>query len=423
MVIDLYCYDFIECSPSVGDSGKKSSSLHGSSSTVSTVPTEIIGPTPSQRSLSEILPVAVSSHTTPDSSLDRKQITGFDRVTKSIEPESLCVLYCMGGLQEQRVLRLLSRFPVGGRSHSVVARLSRKLKVRQQKRNMGIPVFDIDRIVDRSVGTVAKYATDIEHNSRIVPMNVPFSSVPLSRTYDDHPSKTAISRARQLLDQVSLFPTLCCVVPRQCTSLLDTFCGGKCVFQSFTSTYTSRLLKPFIFRSREFLPLKVKVLKEICERHDGVDASTYESRSIDFCYFRKHFLPAVNNFISYFFWPVDMNEYLQYPDFSVVVLYGKVLVGCGFMTPDVQVSEAYIPFLLVHPDFQCCGIGKIMLYHLIQSCRGKDVTLHVSVDNPAMLLYQQFGFKVEQFCLNFYEHYYPPDFCFSKHAFFMRLRR
>jgi ribosomal protein S18 acetylase RimI-like enzyme len=37
-----------------------------------------------------------------------------------------------------------------------------------------------------------------------------------------------------------------------------------------------------------------------------------------------------------------------------------------------------------------------MLYHLVQSCQGKDVTLHVSVDNPAMLLYQSFGFKAER---------------------------
>ena len=93
------------------------------------------------------------------------------------------------------------------------------------------------------------------------------------------------------------------------------------------------------------------------------------------------------------------------------------------MTPDVSVSEAYIPFLLVHPDFQSSSIGQIMLYHLIQSCQGKDVILHVSVNNPAMLLYQKFGFKTEQFCIDFYDKYYPPKYHLSKHAFLMRLKR
>jgi len=93
------------------------------------------------------------------------------------------------------------------------------------------------------------------------------------------------------------------------------------------------------------------------------------------------------------------------------------------MTPDIKVNEAYISFLLVHPDFRNAGIGKIMLYHLVQTCMGKDVTLHVSVDNPAMLLYQKFGFKAERYCLDFYEKYYPPGHHLSKHAYLMRLRR
>ena len=43
------------------------------------------------------------------------------------------------------------------------------------------------------------------------------------------------------------------------------------------------------------------------------------------------------------------------------------------------------------------GIGTYMIYHLIQTCLGKDVTLHVSVTNPAMLMFQKFGFKPEEF--------------------------
>lgn len=63
---------------------------------------------------------------------------------------------------------------------------------------------------------------------------------------------------------------------------------------------------------------------------------------------------------------VDLSECLQYPDFSVVVLYKKVVIGFGFMVPDVKYNEAYISFLLVHPEWRRAGIGTFMIYHLIQ---------------------------------------------------------
>ena len=125
----------------------------------------------------------------------------------------------------------------------------------------------------------------------------------------------------------------------------------------------------------EFVPPKIRILHEIRAKARDVCCSQFQSKSVDFCYFQNHFLSTVISFVLCFFWSVDMNENLQYPDFSVIVLYSKLLIGCAFMTTDIQVSEAYIPFLLVHPDFWRCGIAKVMLYHLIQSCQGKDVTL------------------------------------------------
>lgn len=52
----------------------------------------------------------------------------------------------------------------------------------------------------------------------------------------------------------------------------------------------------------------------------------------------------------------------------------------------------------------------------------RDITLHVSANNPAMILYQKFGFKIEEFVQNFYEHYIPAESELSKHALFLRLR-
>lgn len=123
---------------------------------------------------------------------------------------------------------------------------------------------------------------------------------------------------------------------------------------------------------------------------------------IDYCYVRPNHIPSVNAMCHHGFWPggvspsslwpaaptlliwlapppgVDLSECLQYPDFSVVVLYKKVVVGFGFMVPDVKYNEAYISFLLVHPEWRRAGIGTFMIYHLIQvggGGRGSDVQL------------------------------------------------
>lgn len=77
---------------------------------------------------------------------------------------------------------------------------------------------------------------------------------------------------------------------------------------------------------------------------------------------------------------MDLSECLQYPDFSVVVLYKKVVVGFGFMVPDVKYNEAYVSFLLVHPEWRRAGIGTFMIYHLIQVkksvCFCQDILLY-----------------------------------------------
>ena len=54
---------------------------------------------------------------------------------------------------------------------------------------------------------------------------------------------------------------------------------------------------------------------------------------------------------------------------------------------------------------------------------GKDITLHVSANNPAVLLYQKFGFKVEEHIHNFYDKYLPSNSTECKHALFLRLSR
>ena len=54
---------------------------------------------------------------------------------------------------------------------------------------------------------------------------------------------------------------------------------------------------------------------------------------------------------------------------------------------------------------------------------GKDVTLHVSASNPAMIMYQKFGFKPQEFIQDFYDKYFPIESKECRHAFLLRLSR
>lgn len=78
-----------------------------------------------------------------------------------------------------------------------------------------------------------------------------------------------------------------------------------------------------------------------------------------------------------------MSECLQYPDFSVVVLYKKVIIAFGFMVPDVKYNEAYISFLFVHPEWRRAGIATFMIYHLIQVIKKKKES-HVFAKAPVL---------------------------------------
>ncbi|XP_056442670.1 cysteine-rich protein 2-binding protein [Gadus chalcogrammus] len=307
--------------------------------------------------------------------------------------------------EERMLLRRLEACPLALAVTPQAARLRRKLAVRQAKRQRALPLLDVDRSVSAALSLVGALYTPgpllgrfctSSQDLRILDR---FQTPLASRRGLHHPSASFWHR-------------------------LMGSDGG--LDPAVRSPYTSRCLKPFIRRDYENRPLKMRLLAEIRaypHRKDPTWAPEPEA-PIDYCYVRPNHIPSVNAMCHDSFWPgVDLSECLQYPDFSVVALYKKVVVGFGFMVPDVKYNEAYISFLLVHPDWRRAGIATFMIYHLIQTCMGKDVTLHVSASNAAMLLYQKFGFKTEEYILDFYDKYYPADSTECRHAFSLRLRR
>ncbi|KYM81550.1 Cysteine-rich protein 2-binding protein [Atta colombica] len=220
--------------------------------------------------------------------------------------------------------------------------------------------------------------------------------------------------------------------------VLDRFFNDdlECIFEqrlqgyneptSVHSPYTNRLLKPFIRRDTSCQPLWLRIMKELCMKVNKTDPQwePLPRASIDYSYIRPQHIPAINSLCCQFFWPgIDLTECLQYPDFTCVVLYKKLVIGFAILVPYIGYNEAYISFFFTRPEWRKSGIGTFMLYHLIQTCMGQDVTLHVSATNPALILYQKFGFKVEEFVQDFYDKYMPPNSRECKHALFLRLSR
>ena len=305
-------------------------------------------------------------------------------------------------------------------------RLRRKLLLNNQKRQCGLSVFDLDQVIGNSINTVSHYVLENGECSCVLK---PSSENTEARSeVVNKPQRTTQIMYDRILDRFMLQPVS--QKPVKQVSFLGRLigCNSSAVNRVITSPYTSRVLKPFIRRDFEATPLKLKVLKEIYSwfqrKFPNQELSPAVFGSIDYCYVQPHHIPGVNALCREFFWPgIDLSECLQYPDFTCVVLYKKLIIGCAFMVPDVKCNEAYISFVVVHPDWRSAGIGSFMIYHLIQTCLGKDVTLHVSANNPAMLLYQKFGFKPERFVVGFYDRYYPSNGEHSKHAFFLRLQR
>ncbi|KAG7444472.1 uncharacterized protein BT62DRAFT_245354 [Guyanagaster necrorhizus] len=156
--------------------------------------------------------------------------------------------------------------------------------------------------------------------------------------------------------------------------------------------------------------------------HPGQNHVAETSAPIEYCSLRACHLGQVHELLAGAFWEgIDVSDSLDYwPErCTVVATYKRLVVGIAIISSP---RETYITFLAVKPGWDNAQIATSMLYHLIQLNPHKDITLHVSANNPALLLYNRFGFKAEGFVVGFYEAYLDPQSRSSTNAFRLRLR-
>ncbi|KAG1898588.1 uncharacterized protein F5891DRAFT_1190666 [Suillus fuscotomentosus] len=133
-------------------------------------------------------------------------------------------------------------------------------------------------------------------------------------------------------------------------------------------------------------------------------------------------LQQVHELLARVFWDgINVSDLLQSSErCSVIAMYGKTVIGAALLSSP---QETYITYLAVRAGWHNCQIATTMLYHLIMLNPHRDITLHVAANNPAMLLYNRFGFKAEEFITGFYEDYLDSQSRASMNAFRLRLRR
>ncbi len=108
------------------------------------------------------------------------------------------------------------------------------------------------------------------------------------------------------------------------------------------------------------------------------------------------------------FWSLSAYEREMTSPHSVllgVIADGKLLLGFGCLWRVAE--EAHITLLVVHPQYQGQGLGKYLLWGLLQEAvhrRAEWAVLEVRASNyPALQLYRYFGFETIGERKNYYQ--------------------
>jgi hypothetical protein len=155
------------------------------------------------------------------------------------------------------------------------------------------------------------------------------------------------------------------------------------------SPYTGAVLPPFIYHDTDVRPRRVLLHAELLARVAGrahcagAVPPASPPCAIDYSHLRARHVDQVSRLLSAQFWPgIDsapahhsvcgpgtdgcgggtVSECLHYPDYSVVALHRRLVVGCAFVTP-----MGYVTHIATHPEWRGLGLGAMMLFLLLKA--------------------------------------------------------
>jgi len=88
-----------------------------------------------------------------------------------------------------------------------------------------------------------------------------------------------------------------------------------------------RMLKPYIRRDNLTKPIKLALNFQITRNENESNRN-----SIDYVHLRPEHVIQINMMCEHFFWNgIDVSECLNYPDYTLVALYDKLIIGFAFL--------------------------------------------------------------------------------------------
>ena len=67
---------------------------------------------------------------------------------------------------------------------------------------------------------------------------------------------------------------------------------------------------------------------------------------IDYFHLRPEHVEPINYLCEKFFWNgIDITDCLNYPDYTLVALYKKLVIGFAFLVPNLEHKESYLSFI------------------------------------------------------------------------------
>lgn len=183
-----------------------------------------------------------------------------------------------------------------------------------------------------------------------------------------------------------------------------------------------------IYRDWEVEPPWVKLMDDIKRHYHlknyGIDAAEKSTAPIEYVSLHQDHLNRVHELLTHTFWPgIDVSSALKISTkgYTIVATYKHLVVGTAFIAPPPD--EAYLTYVAFRSGWEHSRIALTMLYYLITSSGDRDIILHVSANNPALILYNKLGFKSEEFVVGFYQDYLDPQSRACRNALRLRLRQ
>ena len=306
---------------------------------------------------------------------------------------------------ERKLLTILNRYlsneanidePIDQHALSSLRRFVRKLELRRLKRKRHVKLFDIDcyanELIDHERTSLRKANTPIKAEAiRAEDSDVIFESEVLKTSADGDCEIVAV---RSVLDRFKAASSInydrfdhtfayLNLMPIGMVESATSCYDNKCLISSFTN----RILRPFIRRDYESMPKKLYINRYMMNRKlsDSLDNKpNFVNYPIDYVHLRPEHVLPINAMCRQHFWNgIDVTECLAYPDYTCVVMYRKLIIGFALMVPQTSTTkENYLSFIFVHPDwrrqvnkldasncgtdFTNCSIAHYLLFYLIQ---------------------------------------------------------